>query len=397
MVSVPSCPICSGKRPFCIHKSYPLPKVNVEKAVREKLKKDFFGPSYSMFIGKWGYPDVLAGPMVGIEEKPGMDNPRAWFGMDYSKIIELRSFLLRSKKPENVFSRSRFVQEFQELALAKRPADLEMNFRRVPVFNFTLSESFQPMGPSGALERMRVTDNVSVRPKVERIVSDELKAAEQSFLLYQAGMDVYRISSVFSSGALGSKKGKKLVPSRWSVTSIDDIIAKNLMEKIRSYASINQCLVFESSFLDNHFVILLMPGNWEFENFEAWAPGSNWSKQTQSRIIEEYEPFHGRSSYAVKQAGAYYCVRLAVSEYLNQKQRQSKAIVFREVGEGYSVPLGVFLVRESARNAFKNVPKIFGDIESALTYCDSKLRIHISNYRKESKILGQKRLTDFSI
>ena len=34
----PSCPICENLRPFCIHKSYPLPKMyEIEKQISEKL------------------------------------------------------------------------------------------------------------------------------------------------------------------------------------------------------------------------------------------------------------------------------------------------------------------------------------------------------------------------
>jgi hypothetical protein len=200
--------------------------VDVEKRVKEKLRKDVFGPSYSVFVGKQGYPDVFAGPMVGLEERPEIDNPAGWLEMGYSDIIELRSFLLRSKRMENVRSRSRFIQEMQELALARRPPDVEMSFRKTPVFSFRLSDSYQPMGPSGVLERMKIAENVKVRQKAEKVVSDDMKAGEQAFLLYRQGLDVYRIASIFSSGVLGLEKNRKLVAIRGAVTGIDDIIRK---------------------------------------------------------------------------------------------------------------------------------------------------------------------------
>jgi len=395
MVQVPSCPLCSGRRPFCIHKSYPLQGLDVEKRVKEKLKKDFFGPSYSVFIGRHGYPNVFAGPMIGLEARKGIDSPQQWYGMDYSKIIELRSFLLRSKQKESIFSHSKFILENQELAMAEKPHDTEIYFKKTPHFSFTLSERFQPMGPSGELERMRVTENVKVRERVERVVTDDLKAAEQVFLLHKTGMGVHKISSVLSSGVLGLDKNKKLVPSRWSVTGVDDIITKKLLEKVRTYPSISDYMVFEAEHLDNHFVILLMPGSWEFENFEAWAPGSNWSSQTQSRIIEEYEPFQGRSDYAVKQSGGYYAARYPVTLYLEGIHKQARVISFREVYEGYTVPLGVFVVRNVAENAFKGKVKVFGTQQEALEYVDSRLRIPIENYKMESKILKQKRIFDY--
>ncbi len=395
MVRVPPCPLCAGRRPFCIHKSYPIPRPDLEKTVRGSLKRDFFGPSYSVFVGKSGYPNVFAGPMVGMQPLERIDSPDKWFGMDYSNIIELRSFLLRSKRAESIFSRSRHVREMQELVLAKKATDVEMSFRRTPSFSLSISESFQPMGPSGLLEKMRVAENVSVRPRVERIVSDELKSQEQVSLLHGAGMDVYKISSVFSSGALGLQGKRKLVPSRWSVTGIDDILAKSLLEKVRTCPEISDFLVFGSSYLDNHFVILLMPGSWEFENFEVWAPSSNWSSQTQSRIIPEYEPFQGRSDYAESQAGGYYAARISAVKYLVGIRRQARVVSFREVYEGYTVPLGVWVVRETSGNAFKERPRKFQTKESALTHVGSRLKLPLKEYVRKSKILRQKRLGDF--
>ena len=395
MVHIPSCPLCAGRRPFCIHKSYPLPRVDVERVVKERPKKDFFGPGYSVFIGKHGYPDVAAGPMVGLEERQDIDNPQGWYGMDYSKIIELRSFLLRSKKPENIHSRSRFIQDIQELALAKKPADVEVGFKKTPTFSFTLSERFQPMGPSGSLEKMRVTENVKIKRSVEGIVSDELKSGEQAYLLYQTGMDVYRIAGVFSSGVLGLEQNKKLVPSRWSLTGVQDIIANNLIKEIKQFSPINEYRVYSSEFLDNHFEVLLMPGSWEFENFEVWAPGSNWSSQTQSKIIGEYEPYEGRTTYAFSQAGGFYSSRCGVCTGLKGMGKQARVVVFREVYEGYTVPVGSWQILENVRNAFKNPYRKFSTKQEALVYLHSALRIPISEYSKQSKILSQKNLFDF--
>lgn len=395
MVNPPSCPICTGKRPFCIHKSYPFPKVNIEKNIQEKLKKEFYGPSYSIFVGKQGYPNVLSGPMIAIEPRKAIDTPQSWIGMNYSDIIELRSFLLRSKKQENIFSRSRYTQEVQELAMAYKPADVELNFKKTPRFSFSLSEAIQPMGPSGTLEKMRVTENVKVKKKTESIITDDLMSSDQAFMLYNSGLDVYKISSILSSGVLGLEENKKLVPSRWSTTASDDIIAKQLLKKVRDYSEVRDFMVFESQYLDNHFVILLMPGSWEFENFETWAPGSNWSTQTQSRIIQEYEPHKGRSSYAKSQAGGYYATRISVIKYLEKIKKQAHVVVFREVSDGYTVPLGVWLVRETSGKAFEEKPKVFQTKNQALDYIKAKLKIPLQDYIKESKLLKQKRIRDF--
>jgi len=415
MVHMPPCPICEGKRPFCIHKSYPLPRdFDLQKKISEKLSREFFVPSYSVFVGHNNYPNLNVGPMSGFEVNPALDDPAKWFGLRYEKIIELRSMLIRSKHRENVFSKSKFIQEQQELAIAKKPTDTEIIFKKTPVYHFILSESVQPMGPTGLLEKMKITENVKVDVRVEKIVGDDTLANEACYLLYSKGQDVYKISTILSSGILGLRNNKKLVPSRWTTTASHDIISKYLIEKIKQFPSANEYRIYSSQFLDNHFEVLLIPGNWEFENFETWAPGSNWNAQTQSKskppagfdassnqskyipqIIPEYEPYEGRTAYAESQAGGYYASRLGVTEGLISLKRQARVVVFREVYEGYCIPVGCWQILENVRNAFRQPCVKFGTKREAIDYVSEKLRIPISQYIKKSKILGQKKLLEF--
>ncbi len=406
MAAIPSCPICFGRRPYCIHKSYPLPRPDwIAKQVQEQLKKEFSGPAYSVFVGREGYPNVTMGPMAGLQLNPMMDNPAAWFGKSYTDIITMRSLLIRSKQPQSVFSRERFVLENQELAMARKPADTEITFEKTPFYRFTLSDRLQPMGPSGDLVRMRITENTKIAPAVERIVGDEFKAAEAVTELYKKGQDVYKINTILSSGALGMEQAKKLVPTRWSITATDDMVAKGLIEKIKQFPETSDYLVFESTYIDNHFLALVLPGAWEFENFEAWAPRS-WpqalpaatgqgSSQTQSRIIEEYEPYAGRKNYAENQAGGYYARRIGATEGLIRLRKQGRVVVFREVSEGYTIPLGVWVVRETVRNAMQGTPKKFSTFEEALAFVGPKLKLKLNDYMKQSRILQRKTIRDF--
>ncbi len=195
---------------------------------------------------------------------------------------------------------------------------------------------------------------------------------------------------------MGLEQNRKLVPTRWSITATDDIVFKSLVSEVKDFPSVNDYLVYSSEYLDNHFEVLLIPGSWEYENFEAWAPGSMWSfNLKKTEIIEEYEPFRGRTTYADKEGGGYYAARLAVIEALHKMKRQARVVVFREIYEGYTVPLGVWQVRENARNAFKRRPDIFRTLGEALKHIDSKLRLSINDYMGVSKILKQRRLSDF--
>ena len=393
MYSSKLCLMCKGSRMLCGNSSCPiLAKMNLKPKI--KIAEDFFGPSTSVFVGSYGYPNVNVGPMAAIQMQENIDNPNQWYGMKYNDVVKMRSYILRSKQPENIFSKSRLVGEVQELALASGPTEVEMNFKRAPKFNPRFSDVIQPMGPTADLNKLSITENTKIEKKVERIIRDDLLSKDASLMLYHNKQDVYKISTILSSGILGIKK-RRLVPTRWGITAVDDMIAKELLIKIRYFPEIDNFYVAESNYLDNHFIILLMPGGWEYENFEAWAPGSSWSQgATETQIIEEYEPFKGRKKYADKEAGGYYAARLGVVEYLAKIRKQARVIVFREISEGYVLPLGVWVVRETARNAFNNIKK-FSTLNEALSHISSKLKISIKEYEKRSIILKQRRLNQF--
>ena len=176
---------------------------------------------------------------------------------------------------------------------------------------------------------------------------------------------------------------------------MDDMLAKKMMREIRYFDSVSDYYVFSSEYLDNHYEILLMPGAWEFENFESWAPGTVWSYGASNVFTtEEYEPFKGRTKYADKQAGGYYASRYGVCEGLMNMRKQGRVVAIREIYEGYQVPVGVWQVREGARHAMLNKRK-FSTLREALNDIKTRLRVPIKKYEARSKILKQKRLFDF--
>jgi hypothetical protein len=397
--TVRSCLVCKGARNLCGLGTCPLmSRFNVRPKIETVLKDEFFGPATSVFIGRFGYPDVFTGPLAPMtgENLDIIDRPSQWFGTSYDSIIEMRSTLLRTKETTNIFARNRSVEKLQEIALASKTPDVEMTLKGKPVYRVSFSDVNQPMGPSAGLKTLDIAGNVKIGKQVDRVMNDEMSARESGYHLYRRGEDVYKVSTILSSGALGLEHRRKMVPTRWSITATDDIIAKEIKTEIRNYPSINEYLVFESQYLDNHFVILMMPGAWEFENFEAWAPGTPWSQgMKETQIIGEYEPNDGRKSYAEKQGGGYYASRIACLEKLKEMKKQARIVVFREVYEGYILPMGVFVVRETARNAVKNKPMKFSTKEEAMSWINSKLRIPVEDYKRVSVLLKQKKLLDF--
>lgn len=390
------CLVCKGSRALCGQIHCPLmARINVKPKVKD-IPTDFFGPSTSVFVGRIGYPRVGVGPMAAVEYTKGMDDPSSWFGMEYSKLIEMRSLMLRSKITQNVRTRNRFILENQELALSDRPTDVELTFMSRPVYRVSFNDVVQPMGPSAVLEKLSLAENPHIPKKIDYIVSDDVKAAQAGMMLYDKGQDVYRISTILSSGVLGRKDHRKMVPTRWSIVATQNIVTEGLIMSIKDLPQVNEFRVYSSEFLDNRFEVLVMPGNWEFENFEAWAPGSMWTEKLKKpEIIQEYEPFEGRKKYAELQGGGYYASRLGVAEGLVSLGRQARVIVFREVYDGYTVPLGSWQILENVRNAFRQPFERFDVREEALKHVSSRLRLSLEDYRKQSIILRQSRLADF--
>ncbi len=392
------CIICKGGRNLCGNSPCPLlTKFNMENKVFKNIGTDFFGKSPSIFVGRFGYPNVAVGPMGSLEENVN-DNPTELFGKSYEEIINQRAMLLRSKHTENIFSRSRFVEQNQEIALSSRNVDIELEFKRKPVYNLEFSDIVQPMGPSVSVKKFGLAENVPIPRRVDSLINDEIPAADASFMLYNFGYDVSKVSVILSSGILGKDKNKKIVPTRWSITATDDTVTKKMLKEIREFPELSDFLVFTSFYMDNRFEVLLIPGSWEYENFETWAPGTPWGFDLKNpEMIVEYEPFRGRTKYADKEGGGYYAARMAVAERLHGMKRQAKAVVFREVYEGYVIPLGVWQVRENVRSAMKTKPKRFSTMEEALNDIKSRLKMDMKDYIQKSKILRQRRIMDFII
>lgn len=355
------------------------------------IKENFSGPATSVFIGSFGYPNVFSGPMLSIKEFN--DKPSEWFGLPYKDIISFRSGVIRTMKKTHVVEKSKIQETIKDVSISKYIPELDVAFTKKPYMSASFSNVIQPIVSSANIKDIKITSNLSVEKVVEKALDPEIKAVEAAKNMFDGGVDIYKISNILSTGSLGIKK--RLVPTRYSITATDDILAKHMMEHIRDYKEINDILLFSSNYLDNHFEILLLPGSWEYENFETWMPAS-FSKEVKKQIIEhEYEPYSGRTKYAEREAGGYYAARFSVTEYLSKIKKQAKALVIREVHSGYSIPVGVWLIRETVRNAMKNQPKRFDTIEECVIELKQRLKTEFTEYKKRSILLTQKNLWGF--
>ena len=105
--------------------------------------------------------------------------------------------------------------------------------------------------------------------------------------------------------------------------------------------------------------------------------------------MTDFEFYRGRKNYASNITGAYYAARKAICEYLYHIKRQARILIFREVSSGYVVPLGVWVIRETVKNAMEeNIPLIFDNFDSALNKMVEGLMVELKHWKKSSKLIN---------
>lgn len=348
--------------------------------------RDLWGSSPpALFVGRHGYPKVTVGPMLPPDRRDEagarrLDDPRSWMGLAIPDVVGLRSSLVRTthsvrihepRPAGDIFSNDRILRASQELALSARPVDTEVRLERAPRFGqVAVGEFTPPHGPTAALERATLAENVRVERPLERAANDtDLRAGEAIGSLYDAGIDHYQLEKVLSAGLLGLGTKRKLVPTRWSITATDDQLGQHLIEQVRDVPSVDQVTVQFAERFGNRFFVLTLPGPWSFESIEAWLKGNFWSRDAAEIVAADHEDWRGRKAYAAT-AGGYYATRLSVLEQLVALRRQATVIVHREITEGYTTPLGVWVVRETSKAALAAKPLPFDDVASALRHID---------------------------
>lgn len=384
------CIRCKGTRNLCGLGSCPvLQGIRAKQIYAKKVEKQFYGPTDNLFVGENSYPNVLLGPLVTVDQT--IQSHTDLLKKDYSDVINTFAGFVRSVERHSI--KARLEDNLREIAMATNVLDVEATYRQKPVFSMDYSPYMQPVGATGMLERLFVCDNPHIPGTTDQLAHDRVKAVEAVGELYSKGLDSYYITKVLSAGLLGEKK--KAVPTRWSITATDDMLSKLELGRIRDYPETSEFSAHYAFNLHNEFVIILSPGKWEFEQFEVYAPGSLWSQDSQTESMTyDHEPHEGKKGYSC-QAGGYYAARLAVAEYLAKIRKQARVTVIRKIHKGYMFPLGVWEVRENAREAMKNTVIRCGTFQELRGFLLYAKALNIDDYKKVSRIMNQRRLYEF--
>ncbi|MFH1398540.1 MAG: Nre family DNA repair protein [Candidatus Woesearchaeota archaeon] len=369
-----ACIQCKGNNPkrFCGRSYCPIiAKSEARFKVERKIKDSFFGSSPSPFVGRFGYPNVNVG-VLSVEERDSSehDAPRFWAEHDYKipKIVDLRSSLVNSQFMVNVRGSHRFLDISQEVGMASKPVEMELKLQRAPTFSWKSDALTAPMGPNAAIKNVEITSNPQIDSRVEKVVDDsDLRATSALSYLYKHNFDENFLTRLLSVGNLGVKTQRRLVPTRWSITAVDDTLGKQLISQIKDYAVGEYCAYF-GSYLGNYYLVMLFPEVWSYELFEMYLPKASWNISNELQFSTDYEGYSGRKDYAENCAGGYYAARLPILERLAAVRRQASVLTLRFITGDYYVPLGVWVVREATRKAMAGNPLTFESKELMLEY-----------------------------
>lgn len=377
----------------------PVPYMQVQK----EFKKDFQGSAPAPFIGKFGYPRVNLGilsPQISGDTSH-YDAPKLWSqqNLPIGNIASLRYGLVNSRAQWNVkdtFKPSRFLDICQEVGMASKPVELEVNLKDRPQLQLRPEKEIMPFGPQAELQKAQITANVKVDSRVEKVVRDtNLKTADAILSLYKKGFEENFLTKLISVGNLGIGKNRKLTPTRWSITAIDDTVGKKLIQEVKDFP-VGEYHAYFGGGWGNYYLLLFFPEVWSYELFETYLDYkvNPWSKEG-NFYSTDYEGYEGRKEYTEECAGGYYANRLPILEKMKELKRQHSCLALRFISPEYNVSLGVWICREATRKSLNEKPLSFSSQELMLHYAQElikrKFGFEIEALLKESRLLKEKK------
>ena len=346
----------------------------------------------SVFVGSYGYPKVSVGPMVPPMhgDTTLLDSPELWVGKSLEEIVNFRLSLIRGIKNMPINEpNGRYIENLHEVAMSSRPIDSELQFYKNPKPVASIDGESAPFGPVGEVASAKFSSTSSDKSIQRAYYDHDLKAQDAVVSLYNRGIEISKIQKCFSVGMFGKKR--KLVPTKWSITATDSIIAESLVSEILEFDLIDSCRVFSHDHLGNLFSVILFPHRWLFENQEAWHTGNGIG------FGSDIEDAKGIDHPPVT-AGAFFAAKLGVAEYLLEKKYQASALVLREIRPEYAVPVGVWQIREAIRSAMKNEPYIAENFDDGVTFAAKRMSVSKSEWLSKGDMLSmlkQKSISDF--
>ncbi|BCU71191.1 hypothetical protein KN1_24880 [Stygiolobus caldivivus] len=357
----------------------------------------------SIIIGEKNYPKVPLiyniPPGVQGDQAKEYEDPKGWWGKkSLNEILSLRSQMISSllKKVDINDPFKLYEKEISLAGVSYKPVDSNaVSDKKGIEAKLRFDGVLIPRGPSLEVNDIKVEDNPKLSPHLEKFIFDDVKAEEAILELYRNGEDYYKIITGLSLGLFGLKKNRKLVPTRWSITAVDQAIGKYLLPQIRRFGEIDEVEVYYSSYLGNYFHIILFPSTYRSVWVEIWHPLSLWANEL---IVSDLsEDYWGKYDFL---DGGYMASRLAVLEKLHERKRQAGVIIIREITAEYYAPVGNWHIRETTKRALEeNKIATFEGLRDAIKFVNMRLKakdkVSLEDIKSIKKLLVQTSIDSF--
>jgi len=322
-----------------------------------------------VLVGESGYPKVrvyyMVPPGVYGEDASYRDAPQLWASRrePLAQIIRLRSELVSATiRAEARDPFQLYTSEIGLATLSEAPVDSEALLAKPPVARLRFDGISKPRGPAAPAREIRVSGDPKLPRPVEKAVWDDALAEEAVWELYTSGVPVYTIQKMMSLGFLGRLRRRRLVPTRWAITAVDEILSRRLRRELRGRPSIDKPEIYYGEYLGNRFTIILLPGPGTLEWIEAWQPATVWTKTASRTIVVrvEEDPL-GR---ATAEDGGFSAAKLPLLEHLHRRGRTADAVILREITPNYYAPVGNWHIRETVAAALARGPLAVAEDEA---------------------------------
>ena len=383
------CAKCKGYKLLCGAKRCPiLQRLSAYRRAKWNLSEPQAPTPPSPLVGERGYPKVPVALGLSPYGDPKLrDDPKAWvrLKLGLEEIANLRMEMLNpfvkvdAREPEKLHK-----GELIWGAISEKPVDVEARLKakpRPPSFDGLLA----PIGPSASAEDVKVTDNPKVDPLIERKATEGIKAELAVFELLDWKRDLYLIQKAFSVGLFG--KRKRLVPTRWAITAVDQIASKYYKKEVLDAKEVSGIKYGSYSHLGNTYKVLLLPGPPSVEMYEIWEPGSLWASK--EVVIYNFEGPLPNSKALDVSDGGFHALKEGALEVLSEYNLKAKVLVVRRISPEYYLPVGVWQVREGVKEAVRRALK-----SSNLTL-EEALELMNEDVVKNSRTLRQKSLFEY--
>ncbi|MCL4450218.1 MAG: hypothetical protein M1386_02740 [Candidatus Thermoplasmatota archaeon] len=397
-IPVSLCIRCKGAKLLCGKTTCPIvSKVYIAQGIKVDVNSVSGESPPSIFVGHHGYPKVRIGPALPPRrgDTEIYERPDLWGKMTVDDIARLRFSLYRGYKVLPISSPAdpnNYLLELHDLILSARPVFSEIEYSSTER-KIDFSAESQPFGPGGYAKSFYHESSPS-HPSVEKIYYDtDLKTVDALELLYPE-TSIYTIEKLFSAGMLGKTRGRKIVPTRWSITAVDKILSDQMIQLVRNFSEVEGYMYFHFRRIGNEYYVLISPGDYSFEMIENWNNGSIWTGPREAGAEGDYEK-PGRMVTNPRIGGAFFAAKLPILEFLKRKERKGNILVIRFIDGDYTMPLGVWQIRENVKSAMQT-ENYLDDIDQFFEIIKIRRNKNLRHYSKTYQMIKlQRKISDY--